>query len=219
MRQLSCSCSILIMLIVLGWCLSSCTPEGVEPAPDPPLVTTTSVDAGLPTTTPPEPPDPPTSRPQDYIQWTCHASKPRCIDRFKKARELDLAYHVDRGHRDLEYLRDRGRMFLKGGARALVDLTVDKLVLVINKMAHVDARGNRLIFRIENQQHRDFDANPLGDWHRSQVRVKRANAMRDELKAQTAIYGEIASSFPPVKGCDSIRCKVKKLKEQSGAGA
>ncbi len=55
------------MVTVLGWCLSSCTPEGVEHTPDPPLVTTTSVGAGPPTTTPPEPP---TVKAGDYIKLT-----------------------------------------------------------------------------------------------------------------------------------------------------
>ena len=78
-------------------------------------------------------------------------------------------------------------------------------------MAEVNARGDRLIFRIQTEQHREFDPDPLGEWHRSQVRKDVALAMMDELAGQTAIYAEIAAAFPGVQGCDSIKCKLEEV--------
>jgi hypothetical protein len=89
-------------------------------------------------------------------------------------------------------------------------MTVADLARVIARMSEADARGNRLIHRILTEQHRDFDPDPLGDWHRSQVRKDVATSLRDELSEQTGIYSEISSAFTLVQGCDSIRCKIER---------
>ena len=196
--------SLVVLSLVLLW---HCSPSPPPPPPPPPPPTTTT------TTTPidPPPPPPPVSRPQDYIQWTCHESKPRCTSRVAWGKSLDNAYAVWRGEQDLQYLHDHGQRFLKGGERELVDMTADQLVQVIAGMTEVNARGNRTIHRILTLQHRFFVADPLAPWHRSQVRKTVAKVMRDELEKETSEYAAIAVMFPQVVGCDSIRCKVRRL--------
>ena len=112
---------------------------------------------------------------------------------------------------DLLYLLIHGTRFLRGGSRELLDLSTGELSAIIEKMITVNAVGDRLIHRILNEKHRFFDPSPLGEWHRSQVRRDVARAMHLDLNDETAIYGGIASAFPPVHGCDSIRCKVRRL--------
>jgi hypothetical protein len=191
-----------LALLALG-CLAACDSDGKPP---PPITTTTTAPVSTTTTQKP----PPSRRPQDYIQWTCHVSKPLCVDRHAWSLDVDLAYTEWRGHRDLAALRANPE-FLKGGSRELVDLTPGELDLVIAHMESVDSRGTRLIFRILNERHRDFDSDPLGDWHRSQVRVDVAKEMRAELQAQTQVYTDIASAFPPSENCDSIACRIKEM--------
>ena len=198
------------LVITISVVIATCVQP---PPPDDPPVTTTV--PPVTTTAPPDPPDPPpTSRPQDYIQWTCHASKPTCVDRFGWSRSLDIAYSVWRGERDLAYLHNSGGRYLKGGDRELIDMTSGELAGIIAAMESVNARGDRTIHRIETLQHRDFDPDPLAPWHRSQVRKDVATEMREELEEETDNYGTIAAEFPAVEGCDSIACKVDKLNEQ-----
>ncbi len=205
----------LLLSLVIWW--GGCTPEEDEPPPD----TSTTTTIPLSTTTIPPDPPPPVARPQDYIQWSCHASKPRCKSRHRWNTELDEAYTEWRGHRDLLSLLAAPE-FLKGGARPFVDLTPGELELVIGRMEVVSARGDRLRWRIFSERHRDFDPDPLGDWHRSQVRKAVAGicapgicgGMRGELDEQTAIYGEIAAAFPAVPGCDSLRCRIDRMQGQ-----
>ncbi len=181
--------------------------------PPPPTTTTTTQ---RPTTTTVKPP--PSPDPKDYIQWSCHASKPRCKNRGVWAGELDAAYSEWRGHRDLLALLAAPE-FLKGGNRTLVDLTPVELELVIAKMKDVSARADKLEWRIVSERHRDFDPDPLGDWHRSQVRKAVAGicalgtcgGMHGELDKQTKVYTEIASAFPDMPGCDSLRCRIGKM--------
>lgn len=197
-----------VVLFVLWWCcLVGCTPEGVG-VPDAPSSTTTSIPAPASTTT--APPEPPVSqKPQDYIQWSCHESKPTCRDRFDWVGQVDFAYTVWRGSWDLRSLLTRGRRYLKGGTDELVDMTPGELRTVIEKMELVNARGDRLIRRITTEKHRDFDEDPLAAWHRSQVRKDVARGMVNELVEQTDVYTLIAGAFPLVKGCDSLRCWLK----------
>ena len=194
--------------IVLWWCLAACAPEGVDPDPSPsPTVPAPSEPPTVPT------PEPPAARPQNFIQWSCHQSKPTCTDRTDWAKGVDLAYTVWRGDRDLQYLLDPGRAYLRGGVMELVALSPGELRSVITTMREVAAKGDRLIFRILTEKHRDFDANQLGAWHRCQVRKSVAVDMRGELEAQSRIYGDIAAAFPFYRGCDSIRCWLQNATE------
>jgi hypothetical protein len=65
------------------------------------------------------------------------------------------------------------------------------------------AKSQRLQHRIDKEIHRKFR-------DRSQVRKSVVNEMRDELKKRSEEYATVAALFPAVKGCDSIRCKLRK---------
>lgn len=187
------------ILIVVPMLFVSCNGDGTDPPPPPPPTTTTIVQ-------PPPPLDP-----RPYIQWTCHESKLTCKDRQSWAKDIFEAYTEWRGDRDLEYLLTRGWQYLKGGNSELVDLSPDELAIIVERMKRTHTRGARLGWRIENEQHRDFDPDPLGAWHRSQVRKDVAKEMIAELKAESAVYGEIASAFPDTAECDTIKCKIENL--------
>lgn len=137
------------------------------------------------------------ARPQNYIPWS---------SRDEWARRVDFAYSVWRGDRDLSLILVKGRCYLAGGSKAVLDEDAAALEATIARMVIARDEGDALIHRIENEKHRFFDS---GDpWVRSQVRKSRANEMVDALEFQTGIYGDISSRFEPVRGCDAIGCKI-----------
>jgi hypothetical protein len=138
----------------------------------------------------PEPP--PVKRPTDYIPWD---------DREEWAARVDLAYTPWRGHRDLQYLHDH---YTDDDEQEL-GISRDQLKAIIVTMSEAHVEGGKLAHRINTEKHREFA-------DRSQVRKVIANDAIKELKQLTAVYSDIASRFPDVPGCDSIRCKLKKMR-------
>lgn len=140
--------------------------------------------------TPPEPP--PKREPSDYIPWQ---------DGEEWASRIDLAYTPWRGHRDLQYLADN---FTSDDADEL-GINQGQLQDIIDEMFDAHERGKRLEHRITHEQHKEFT-------DRSQVRKDIADEMIKELKEHSDIYYEIAARFPAVPGCDSIKCKLQKMR-------
>jgi len=107
------------------------------------------------------------------------------------------AYNVWRGHRDLSFIKSTVALHMTGVSR-------DELNEIIDDMADAHEKQKRLQWRIFNEEHRSIPG-------RMQVRKSVANAMRDTMQAWTDKYNELGDGFPSVDGCDSIRCKIKKL--------
>lgn len=123
-----------------------------------------------------------------YIPWQ---------DRKEWARRLDLVYTVWRGEREYAaILQDQKAVDRLPHSRKQI-----RQWMVDAQESH--AKSRRLQWRIVNERHRKFK-------DRSQVRKDVYNEMRDEMRIHTARYASIASLWPLVKGCDSIRCKIKK---------
>lgn len=114
-----------------------------------------------------------------------------------KAR-LENAYTEWRGHRDLMPLVGRPEWI------SAVGLTAGELQEIISDMEETQEVSRRLQYRIDNE--------PNPDWEgRSRVRKARAREHIEVLEEMTSIYDSIARKLPEVAGCDSIRCKLKKL--------
>ena len=139
-------------------------------------------------------PDPqPEKKETDYIPWG---------DREEWAARVFHAYTVWRGERDLGYLL----RYLDFVNDALgTEIGRNKLSVLMETMQDAHNRQDRLVFRIETEKHRKYA-------NRSQVRKIVANEMIKELNMLTKEYGEIAKLIPHQPGCDSIKCRIQKMR-------
>lgn len=158
----------------------------VEPTPEPTPTPTPEPEIVTPKSPPPNP--------KHYVQQG---------KRGQWSEKLENAYSVWRGEREYVAILSNGREFLKGGERELVPYTETEIRQFMEEAIDAGSRSERLRWRIENELHRTFE-------DRMQVRKAVVNQMYHELIAITDQYHRVASSFPPVHGCDSIACKLEK---------
>jgi hypothetical protein len=138
----------------------------------------------------------PESRPTDYIPWE---------DRFEWSDKVDHAYTQWRGHVDLLYLASH--LDYVHGKGYLLGLTSSQLNVLIETMEMAQVRQVALMERIKTERHSLYP-------DRSQVRKSVANDMYNELTMLTREYGDISNGIILMKGCDSIKCRIKKWKAE-----
>ena len=152
--------------------------------------------SNVPPNPPTVPPVPPVAQPKptDFIPLN---------DITEWSNKIRFAYDTYRGARDLGYLLSN--LEYVQGKGYLSDLSAAELRDTIAMMDAADAAGEQLRYNLVRIKHPEFD-------DRSGITKNEVNMMVSALKVLTADYTEIERKIPAQPGCDSIRCRIKKMK-------